>query len=127
MYDLAKDVVRQPFKGFLGSGGAADHVTNGGDNLLHTGLAVVSFQLWQLLKAQRHADFVASGCTDQTVDLVEIQRRQLIDDDAHRNVLALTRIDPCDETVQYQSIQRTDDAFHLRVIGDEQVTGMLGI
>ena len=84
LHYLAEDVVGEPFKGFLSAGRAADHITYSGDNLLHTRLAIVSFQLRQFLKAQGHTDLVASCSTYQAVYLVEIQRGQLIDDDADR-------------------------------------------
>ena len=70
---------------------------------------------------------VASGGAYQTVYFVVIEGRQLIDDDAYRDVLALAGVDSCDKSVQNKGIKRTDDAFHLRVIGNEEVGRVLRI
>ena len=94
---------------------------------MHTCLAIVGFQLRQFLKAQGHTDLIASSCSYQTVYLMEIQRRQLINDDADRYILALTCIDTGDKSIQYQSVQSTNDTFHLRVIGNQQITRMFGV
>ena len=58
---------------------------------------------------------------------MEIQSRQLIDDDAHRNVLALSCIHSCHKAVENQGIQRTNDALHLGVVGNEQIARILRV
>ena len=58
---------------------------------------------------------------------MEIQCRQLIDDDAHGNVLALPSIYAGNETVQYQGVQSADNAFHFRVIRYQQVARMFRV
>lgn len=82
-------------------------IAHGGDDFLHTHLAIIGFQLRKFLKAKCHAHLVASGCAYQSVYLVEIQGRQLIDDDADRNVLALSCIHPRYKAVENQGIQCT--------------------
>ena len=94
---------------------------------MHSHFSVVSLQLRQLLKTQRYAYLVASRRTYQSVYLVEIQCRQLIHDDADRNILPLPGVHTGNETVQYQSVQRSDDAFHLRVVGNQQVARILRV
>lgn len=124
LHHLAEDVVGEPFKGFLGTGRAADHITDGGDNLLHTRLAVVGLQLRQFLEAQGHRHLVGTGRAYQTVNLVEEQRGQLIDDNGDGDVLALAAVDAGDETVEDQGVQGSDDALHLWVISNQQITGI---
>ena len=58
---------------------------------------------------------------------MEIQGRQLIDDDADRNVLALSCIHPRYKAVENQGIQCTDDALHLGVVGNEQIARILRV
>ena len=58
---------------------------------------------------------------------MEIERRQLIHDDAHGDVLALPGVDTRHKTVQDKGVQRTDDALHLRVVGNEQAAGVLRV
>ena len=58
---------------------------------------------------------------------MEIQGRQLIDDNADRHVLALTSIHSCHKAVEDKGIEGTDDAFHLGVVCNEQVTGVLRV
>ena len=58
---------------------------------------------------------------------MEIQSRQLIDDNADWYVLTLTSIDTSNETIKNQSIQGSDDTLHLRVVGNKQITWMLRI
>ena len=127
MHYFTEDVTRQPFEGFLGSCRTAHHIAHGGDDFLHTHLAIIGFQLRKFLKAKCHAHLVASGCAYQSVYLVEIQGRQLIDDDADRNVLALSCIHPRYKAVENQGIQCTDDALHLGVVGNEQITWILRV
>ena len=79
------------------------------------------------MESQGHAHLVASGSSYKSVYLVEIQRRQLVHDDAHRDVLPLACIHSGDKTVQDKGVQRTDNALHLRVVGDEQVARILRI
>ena len=83
---LAKHIILRPFQGFLVTGSTHEDVTAGRDNLLHAYLAVVSLQLWQLLKAQGHRHLVGAGRTNQAVNLMEIECRQLIHNDAHRDI-----------------------------------------
>jgi len=58
---------------------------------------------------------------------VKIQGRQLIHDDAYRDILALSRVHSCNQTIKDKGVQRTDDAFHFRIIGYQQVRGILGV
>ena len=86
LHHLSEDVGGQPFQRFLASCRTAYHIAYGGDNLLHTHLAIVCFQLWQLLESQGYAHLVASGSTYQSVYLMEVECRQLVHDDAHKDV-----------------------------------------
>ena len=58
---------------------------------------------------------------------MEIERRQLIDDDADRHILALPSVHSRNKSVKDKGIQRTDYAFHFRVIGDKEVRRILGV
>ena len=58
---------------------------------------------------------------------MEVKRGQLVDDDAHRDILPLPSVDTRHKTVEDQGIERPDDTLHLRVVGNEQVTGMLRV
>ena len=90
---LAEDVILKPLQRFLVTGRTRKDVTAGRDNFLHTILAIVRFQLWQFLKGHRHTHLVTTSCTYQAIYLMEIQGRQLIDDNTDRHVLALTTVD----------------------------------
>ena len=79
---------------------AAHHIAYGGDNLLHTHLPVVGFQLGQFLESQSYAHLVASGCTYQSVYLMEVKCRQLVHDNAHWDVLALPCVHSCHQSVE---------------------------
>ena len=127
MHYLAENVTRQPFEGFLSSCRTAYHITHGGDDFLHSHLAIVGFQLRQFLKAQGDTHLVASGCSYQSVYLMEIQGRQLINDDANWHILALSCIHSRYKAVENQGIQCTNDALHLGVIGNEQITRILRV
>ena len=81
---LAEHVVLRPLQGLLVAGGTHEDITTGGDNLLHTVLAVVRFQLRQFLETQRHRHLVGTSRTNQTVDFMEVERRQLIHDNGNR-------------------------------------------
>ena len=87
LHHLAEDVARQPFQRFLGTGRTAHHVTHRRDDFLHTHFPVIRFELRQFLEAERHAHLVASCRADQAVYLVEVQRRQLVHDNAHGDIL----------------------------------------
>ena len=50
---------------------------------------------------------------------MEVERGQLIHDDAHRDVSL--GVDSGNQSVQHQCIQRTDDLFLLRVVGNHQI------
>ena len=56
---------------------------------------------------------------------MEVQCRQLIDDDRDRKVSLA--IDTSNQTVQNQGVQRADNLFLLRVIGDDKVRRMLTV
>ena len=56
---------------------------------------------------------------------MEVQRRQLIDDDRDRKVSLA--VDTSHQTVQDQGVQRADYLFLLRVIGDDKVRRMLPV
>jgi len=86
-----------------------------------TTFSIVGFQLRQFLKAEHHRHLVASSRADKAVYLVEVERGQLVHDDANGNVLALPRVYAGDETVEVMGVQRPDDAIHLKVIGDKQI------
>ena len=52
---------------------------------------------------------------------MEIERRQLIDDDTHWYILSHTTVDTGSQTVQNQGIQGTNHLFLFRVISDNQI------
>ena len=52
---------------------------------------------------------------------MEVERGQLIDDDAHGQV-ALA-VDTCDESVEDKGVERADDLFLFGVVGDDKVAG----
>ena len=58
---------------------------------------------------------------------MEVQSGQLVHDDAHGDVLALPGVHAGHKAIQYQCVQCPDDAFHLRVVGNQQVTGVLRV
>ena len=127
MHHLAEDVARQPFQRFLGTGRTAHHVTHRRDDFLHTHFPVIRFELRQFLEAERHAHLVASCRADQAVYLVEVQRRQLVHDNAHGDIFALSRIHTGNEAVQDKGIQRSDNAFHFRIVRYQQVARILRV
>ena len=95
---LAEDIILCPFQSFFVACRTHEDVATGGDDFLHAVLTVVSLQLGKFLETERDGHLVASRCTNETVYLMEVERRQLIDDDAHRQV-ALA-VDTCDKTVE---------------------------
>ena len=127
MHHFSENVGGQPFERFLASCRTAHHITYGGDNLLHAHLAIICFQLRQLLKAQGYAHLVASGCTYQSVYLMEVECRQLVHDDAHRDVLALPCVHSCHQSVEDEGVQCSDDALHLWVVGYQQIAWILRV
>ena len=58
---------------------------------------------------------------------MEIECRQLIDDDADWHVLSLSAVNSRGQTVQDKCIQRANHLFFLWVIGDNQITWTLRI
>ena len=56
---------------------------------------------------------------------MEVERGQLIDDDAHGQV-ALA-VDTCDESVEDEGVERADDLLFLRVVGDDKVAGTVPV
>ena len=114
-----------PFEGLFVTGCTHEDVTAGGDDLLHAVLAVVGLQLWQFLEAKGDSHLVASCRTDKSVYLVEVERRQLIDDNAYRQV-ALA-VDTGDESVEDKGIERAYDLLFLRVVGDDKVAGTVPV
>ena len=100
---LTEHIILRPFQRFLVTGSTHEDVTAGRNNFLHAHLAVVRFQLWQLLKAQGHRYLVGASRTNQAVYLMEVECRQLIHDDAHRDVAL--GIDSGNQSVQHQCIQ----------------------
>jgi len=118
---LAKDVIGEPFECFLSTGRARNNIADSRNNLLHTNLAVVRFELGKFLKAESDTNLIASSSTDKTVNLMEIKRRQLIDDYAYRYVLSLTSIDTSDQSVQDKGVQCANNALHFRVIGNKKI------
>ena len=124
---LTEDVIRQPFQRFFRTSRTAYHVTHRRDDFLHSDLPVVRLKLRQFLKAECYTDLIASCRTNQSVYLVEIQGRQLIHDDAYRNILSLTGIHTGNKSIQNQSVQRTDDTLHFRVVGYQQIAGILRV
>ena len=127
LLDLSEDVILQPFQCLFVTGRASDDVTTRCYHLLHTILAVVGLQLRQFLECHCHAYLIASCRTNQTVYLMEIERWQLVDDDAHWHILSLPAIDTRSQTVQDQGIQRANHLLLLRVIGDNQIGRMLRV
>ena len=58
---------------------------------------------------------------------MEIERRQLIDDDTHGDILSLPRIHTGHEAVQDKGVQRPDDTLHLRVVRYQQIARILRV
>ena len=56
---------------------------------------------------------------------MEVERGQLIDDNAHGQV-ALA-VDTCYETVEDKGIERADDLFFLWVVGDDEIAGTVSV
>ena len=127
LHHFSEDVGGQPFERFLASCRTAHHIAYGGDNLLHTNLAIVGFQLRQLLKAQGYAHLVASGCAYQSVYFVEVEGRQLVHDDAHGDVLALSCVHSCYQAIENKGVQCSNDALHFWVIGYQQIARILRV
>lgn len=103
MFGLTEHIVLCPFEGFLVSCRTHKDVAAGGDDLLHTVLAIVGLQLGKFLEAEGDSHLIASRRTDKTVYLVEVERWQLIDDDTNGQV-ALA-VDTCDESVEDEGVE----------------------
>lgn len=58
---------------------------------------------------------------------MDVERRQLVHDNAHGNVLALPCVHAGNEAVQDKGVQRPDDALHLRIVRYQQVARILRI
>ena len=125
--DLAENIVGEPVQSLLVAGRAADDITDGGDDLLHADLAVVALKLRKLLKAQGYGYLVASGRTNKAVDLMEVEGRNLIDDDAHGDILSQPAVDTGNQSVEDKGVEGSNDTLHLRVGGDEEVGRALGV
>ena len=119
LYRFAEDVVGEPFERLFVTRRAGHDITDGGDYLLHTHLAVIGLQLRQFLESENDGHLVASRSSNQTVNLVEIERRHLVHTDVNGDVLALTTVHSRHQTVQDHGVQGTHNLFLLRVVGNE--------
>lgn len=79
----------------------------------------------QLLEAERHGHLVAPCRADKAVYLVEVQRGQLVHDDAHRDVPL--GVHTGYQAVQHEGVERADDLFFLRVVGNDKIARMLPV
>ena len=103
MLGLAEHVILCPFQRFLVTGGTHEDVTARCQYFLHSDLTIVGFELRQFLKAQGNGNLITSCRTYQTVYLVEVESRQLIDDDRDRDVTLAVHTGH--KTVQDQGVQ----------------------
>ncbi len=73
----------------------------------------------KLLKTESHGNLIASRRAYQSVNLVEVQRWKLVNDDTDRDVAF--GIDTGYQTVKHKSVQRADDLFLFGVVGNHKI------